>query len=78
MTTPGTIARVNKALKRAGRDERLRRGRGYYYLHSGDAMSWFTSSIAVYWIDNDEAGYQFAIKCVNELLNDNDIKPIEV
>jgi len=39
------VAEVNRALKKMGRAERLRRGAGYYYFSEGDAMAWPTSSV---------------------------------
>lgn len=33
------LAEVNRRLARAGRRERLVRGRGYYYLRGGDAAA---------------------------------------
>lgn len=47
MKAAGTLAQVNAALKAAGRDERLTRGRGYFYFRGGAAMGWFTSSVYV-------------------------------
>lgn len=40
-----TLALVNKALKELGIEERLRRGRGYFYFWGGDAPLWFTSGV---------------------------------
>lgn len=37
MTKTMTITAVNLAIKRAGGEERLRRGRGYFYFHGGNA-----------------------------------------
>jgi len=35
----GTMARINAALRKAGRAEQLVRGHGYYYLHGGTAAN---------------------------------------
>jgi hypothetical protein len=44
--TKGTVARVNEALRKAGKAERLARGKGcYFYFRDGDAMSWTSSSV---------------------------------
>lgn len=40
-----TVAAVNKALQAAGRQERIRRGRGYFYVTGGGAESWPQSGI---------------------------------
>ena len=44
---PATVAAVNAELKRLGCAERLRRGRGYYYFHGGDAAGWYASAVYV-------------------------------
>lgn len=44
MATTSPVTQINDALRRAGRAERLVRGRGYWYLYGGDA-SRFQSSI---------------------------------
>jgi hypothetical protein len=48
--TRTTPADVNKVLKQRGHNERLVRGRGYYYFVDGDAFSWFSSSVEVMWL----------------------------
>lgn len=68
-----TITRINKALKAAGREERLIRGRGYYYLIEGDAMSWYSSSIPVCWLEPTDKDFEFARFYVNEMFKDNGI-----
>jgi hypothetical protein len=45
--TPSVHTAVNRALRAAGRDERLVKGRGYYYFWGGDAASWPSSSVYV-------------------------------
>lgn len=42
-----TVALVNKALKKAGKKEKLVRGNGYYYFAEGDASGWYSSSVMV-------------------------------
>lgn len=46
------VVRINAYLRKLGRKERLVRGRGYYYLMGGEAMSLPSSSIYV-WSMND-------------------------
>lgn len=43
-----TVADVNKILSRAGHPERLCKGEGYVYWHSGTAHEWPESIIYVY------------------------------
>ncbi len=43
-----TAATVNAELKRLGFEERLVRGRGYYYFCEGNAHMWPSCSIHVY------------------------------
>lgn len=45
-----TVAKVNRALAKVGK-ERLRRGKGYYYFYDGDAAAWYTSSVYVNRVD---------------------------
>lgn len=54
MTRLSAITRINQALKAQGRSERLVRGRGYYYLHGGDAPSLPASAIYCYRIDPED------------------------
>ena len=48
----GIVARVNARLREMGREERLRRGRGYFYFYDGGAESWYSSSIPVFSLDH--------------------------
>jgi len=48
---PKSIRDVNKVLKEMGVEERLAHGKGYYYFYDGDAMSWPSSSVYIYRID---------------------------
>lgn len=43
----GTVAQVNAALRKAGKAERLARGRGYYYFRDGNATAWPESAVYV-------------------------------
>ena len=43
-----SIREVNKALAAMGVEERLCRGRGYYYFWHGSAPDWRECSVAVY------------------------------
>lgn len=47
MSAPATVARVNAALKAAGAEERLARGRGYLYFRGGNAALWPASAVYV-------------------------------
>lgn len=40
-----TVHEVNAALRKAGRPERLKRGRGYFYVYGGGAEAWSEASI---------------------------------
>ncbi len=40
-----TVHAVNKELRARGRDERLKRGRGYFYVYGGGAENWRESGI---------------------------------
>jgi len=41
------VVEVNRALKARGVEERLKRGKGYYYFIHGEAHTWYTSSVPV-------------------------------
>jgi hypothetical protein len=69
-----TVTRINKALKAAGREERLVRGRGYYYLIEGEAHTWYSSSIYVCWLEHTERDFQFARNEINAMFERNGIK----
>ena len=66
-----TIANVNKMLKAAGREERLVRGGGYYYV-SNVAVS---SALYVYRLDDEDL--PFAIDHVEGVLTEQDGKPFK-
>lgn len=59
------VTRVNEALKALGREERLVRGRGYYYLRDGEAHTFYSSSIYVCWIEPKD--FAFAASEVNDM-----------
>lgn len=42
------VAEVNRAIKARGREEKLTRGRGYYYFREGTAAGWYSHSVYVY------------------------------
>lgn len=69
--TVSAITRVNAILKKAGRDERLVRGRGYYYLRGGEASSFHTVSIYACWIEPKD--FTFACREVVRLFGDAEI-----
>jgi hypothetical protein len=48
---PTSSRTVNKALMVLGFEQRLVRGRGYWYFVDGGAEGWFSSSVPVYRID---------------------------
>jgi hypothetical protein len=48
------ITKINNRLKSLGREERLVRGRGYYYLRGGEASGFPNSSIYQMWIQPEE------------------------
>jgi hypothetical protein len=68
------LTRINAALKMAGREERLVRGRGYYYLAGGDAMGWHSSSIYVCWLEPTEEDFELARFEINEMFKANGVK----
>lgn len=41
------VSEVNKALRMMGRQEKLTRGRGYYYFRDGDTARWYATSVYV-------------------------------
>lgn len=43
-----TVAKVNAALRKLGKEEKLFRGRGYYYFGEGNASAWPSTSVYVY------------------------------
>ena len=46
------VAAVNRALKLAGRSEKLVRGNGYYYFVDGEAFNWYSSSVSTCYADS--------------------------
>lgn len=48
MPATATLRTVNSALRRAGHEERLVRGEGYYYFADGAAHTWPQSGVYVY------------------------------
>lgn len=59
------VTRVNAVLKANGREERLVRGRGYYYLINYDGGR---SGLYVFWLEPTEKDFQFALQYVRETL----------
>lgn len=45
------IRQVNTALRLAGIDDRLKRGKGYYFFYGPQATSWYQSGVYVYRAD---------------------------
>ena len=62
---PGVVSRINKALAAAGREERLVRGRGYYYVAEGESSGFPSTSIYVYRLGPDD--FDFAAREVSEI-----------
>jgi len=70
-TTVSTITRINNILKKNGREERLVRGRGYYYLHGGKASGFPETSIYTYNIGPED--FNFAWESVKDMYKKADI-----
>ena len=66
----GTLATINKLLKKAGRTEKLVRGRGYYYIPES-----FESGLYVNKLEDDEQSMQIAVDFVNETISSIDGTP---
>lgn len=62
-----TVARVNRALRLAGREERLTRGRGYYYLHDGDAATFPASALYVQRLESTPRDFALACDAIENL-----------
>lgn len=45
------VAEVNRVLKAQGKEERLTRGRGYYYFRDGNTAFWPATAVNVYRAD---------------------------
>lgn len=73
MTTKpvSTLTRINTQLKKQGREERLVRGRGYYYLRGGDASALPQS--AIYASNLYPENYKWTARYVRDLLADGHI-----
>jgi hypothetical protein len=68
MNKMSVVTRINAAFKAAGREERLVRGRGYYYVHSGELLgAAYSTSLPVCWLEPTEKDYQFARSCINDM-----------
>jgi hypothetical protein len=65
-----TLAKINKLLKKAGRTERLIRGRGYYYIPES-----LESGLYVNKLEDDEQSMQIAVDFVNETISSIDGNP---
>lgn len=80
LDVPATASAVNAALKRAGREERICAGKGYVYFHSGEAFSWYTSSIPVCYVR--DLTVREALRYVETMSadwqNGYDVKPIKL
>ena len=69
----GTLATVNKLLKKVGRIERVVRGRGYYYIPES-----ILSGLYVNTLDDDAQSMQIAMEFVNESISAIDGKPFQL
>lgn len=63
------VTQVNWALAAAGREERLVRGRGYWYLFGGEATSFESSEIGGL-VDPERAGATSIISAINDKFAD--------
>lgn len=45
---PKSVKDVNQMLKEKGVEEKLTKGKGYYYFYDGDTSHWPTASVYVY------------------------------
>ena len=66
----GTLATVNKLLKKAGRTEKLVRGRGYYYIPES-----LDSGLYVNKLEDDAESMKIAVDFVNETISSIDGTP---
>jgi hypothetical protein len=71
---PTPRATVNKALKKMGREERLVRGDGYYYI-SPPVMS---SGLYVYSLEDTPDDHKIAREYIEECLSIEDKKPFKL
>ena len=69
------ITTVNQLLKRAGREERLRRGREGYYYMSG---AYRNGGLYVYALDDNPHDHKLARDYVEEALSLEDGKPFKL
>jgi hypothetical protein len=60
----GTLATINKLLKKAGRTERLVRGRGYYYIPESTLSGLYVNKL-----DDDSESMKIAVEFVNETIS---------
>jgi hypothetical protein len=60
----GTLATINKLLKKAGRTERLVRGRGYYYIPESTLSGLYLNKL-----DDDSESMKIAVEFVNETIS---------
>lgn len=65
-----TVTRINALLKKAGREERLVRGRGYYYLFGGDSVMFPLASMYVYFLEPTQADFKYAFDWLDEAYKD--------
>lgn len=61
------VVRINDAFRDAGREERLVRGRGYYYVQGGEASGFYSSSIYCHSLDATERDFDYARSAINEM-----------
>jgi hypothetical protein len=57
---PTCPQQFNRILRQEGVEEKLVRGRGYYYFADGESSAWYSSSIGVYRITSCEIGFLLA------------------
>lgn len=64
-----TVTRINDAFRKAKRDERLVRGRGYYYV-MGELLGYTSTSLPVFSLEATEHDYQYARKTINDMFDE--------
>lgn len=59
-----TLAKINRLLKKMGREERLTRGNGYFYIAESPISGLYMNSLG-----NDEKSMEIAVDFVNETIS---------
>lgn len=69
----GTLATINKLLKKSGRTERLVRGRGYYYIPESTLSGLYVNKL-----EDDTESMEIAVEFVNETISSIDQTPFNL